>query len=343
MACYRQGRRSSVAVKLALVSFPVDSGPSRENLTWTLEQMDYLVQLLVEQSRIPGMKSGGGLKSKAYTAIEKGMVDKFGSEFTKEKIKNKLKYSKPNLTVMKEILNTSGFGYDPINKCIEVDSQVWNEYIQFAEVFGDSHVTGRKSITLNNIIHEDIDSVPQTPASQSTPTYMNPETSHSFTQMVNDDPMATSSHPPQSPVPPTPNTENPMATNRTSSRTKKQRANNYEEYYSLLNGIANNVDTMTRTSKGVQFVTCCEILQEMVSTSDIDRQTQVRSMDMIAESSNAMIFVNLPPEERNNFLNLYGWFIHLEKRRPNDDIPPKIRKSKRFNPYFKFDVVEDVD
>ncbi|XP_031497176.1 uncharacterized protein At2g29880-like [Nymphaea colorata] len=293
-----------------------DSGPSRENLTWTSEQMDYLVQLLVEQSRIPGMKSGGGLKSKAYTTIEKGMIDKFGPEFSKEKIKNKLKYSKPNLTVMKEILNTSGFGYDPINKCIEVDQQVWNDYIQqypnrkkyrgpklwryfdeFAEVFGDSHATGKESITLNNIIHEDVESVPQTPASQSTPTYMNPESSHSFTQMVNED-----SPPPQSPVPPTPNTENPMATNRTTSRSKKQRANNYEEYYNLLNGIAHNVGTMTRTSKGVQFVTCCEILQEMVQTGDIDSQTQVRSMDMIAEGSNPMIFVNLPPSERVSWL-----------------------------------------
>ncbi|KAF3788920.1 hypothetical protein EJ110_NYTH05917 [Nymphaea thermarum] len=107
-----------------------DSGPSRENLTWTENQMDYLVQLLVEQSRIPGMKSGGGLKPKAYTAIEKLMIKRFGVEFTKDKIKNKLKYTKPNLTVMKEMLNTSGFGYDPINKCIQVDAQVWNDYIQ---------------------------------------------------------------------------------------------------------------------------------------------------------------------------------------------------------------------
>ncbi|KAF3780235.1 hypothetical protein EJ110_NYTH39732 [Nymphaea thermarum] len=254
--CDEKGKEILKAKKL--ISQGSDSGPSRENLTWTSEQMDYLIQLLVEQSRIPGMKSGGGLKSKAYTAIEKGMVDKFGSEFTKEKIKNKLKYSKPNLTVMKEILNTSGFGYDPINKCIEVDSQhypnrkkyrgpkLWRYFDEFAEVFGDSHATGRDSITLNSIIHEDIASVPQTPASQTTPTYMNPETSHSFTQMYNDDPMATSSPPPQSPVPPTPNTENPMTSNRTGSRTKKQRASNYEEYYSLLNGIANNVDTMTR-------------------------------------------------------------------------------------------------
>ncbi|KAF3773672.1 hypothetical protein EJ110_NYTH54857 [Nymphaea thermarum] len=115
--------RSAVAFPIALVFRTFDSGPLMENLTWTSEQMDYLVQLLVEQSRIPGMKSGGGLKSKAYKIIEKGMIDKFGPEFSKEKIKNKLKYSKLNLTVMKEILNTSGFGYDPINKCIEVDPQ----------------------------------------------------------------------------------------------------------------------------------------------------------------------------------------------------------------------------
>ncbi|XP_031502614.1 uncharacterized protein LOC116265811 [Nymphaea colorata] len=180
-----------------------DNGPSRENQTWTEAQMDYLVQLLVEQSRILGMKSGGGLKSKAYTTIEKSMMERFGLDFSKDKIKNKLKYSKPNLTIMKEIMNTSGFGYDPINKCIEVDPQVWSDYIEkypnrkkyrdpklwryfdeFAEVFGDSHATGKQSDTLNNFIYEDVERVPHTPASQSTPMYMNPESSQSFTQML---------------------------------------------------------------------------------------------------------------------------------------------------------------
>ncbi|KAF3787763.1 hypothetical protein EJ110_NYTH22436 [Nymphaea thermarum] len=107
-----------------------DSGTSRENLTWIEAQMDYLVQLLLEQSRIPGMKLGGGLKAKAYTAIERSMIDRFGRDFTKDKIKNKLKYAKPNLSVMKEIMNTSGFGYDPTNKCIQVDPPVWSEYIE---------------------------------------------------------------------------------------------------------------------------------------------------------------------------------------------------------------------
>ncbi|KAF3788144.1 hypothetical protein EJ110_NYTH20074 [Nymphaea thermarum] len=98
-----------------------DSGPSRENFTWTEGQMDSLVQLLLEQSHIPGMKSGGGLKSKAYITIEENMIDHFGREFTKNKIKNKLKHTKPNLTVMKIFINTSGFGYNPFNKCVDVD------------------------------------------------------------------------------------------------------------------------------------------------------------------------------------------------------------------------------
>ncbi|KAF3779461.1 hypothetical protein EJ110_NYTH41406 [Nymphaea thermarum] len=94
-----------------------DSGPSRENLTWTEAQMDYLVQLLVEQSRIPGMKSGGGLKSKAYTAIEKGMIDKFGLEFSKEKIKNKLKTISSDMVDEKfTTLNSSYASNAPLRK-----------------------------------------------------------------------------------------------------------------------------------------------------------------------------------------------------------------------------------
>ncbi|KAF3776853.1 hypothetical protein EJ110_NYTH47083 [Nymphaea thermarum] len=206
-----------------------DSGPSRENLTWTDLQMDYLVQLLVEQSRIPDMKSSGGLKPKAYTTIEKLMIERFSFEFTKDKIKNKLKYTKPNLTVMKEMLNTSGFGYDPINKCIQLDAQVWNDYIQrypsrkkyrgpkvwryydeFAEVYGDSHATGQNAVALNSVLPDVTEPLPSTPASHTSPSYMQFDSEQSFAQTQNDD------SPLQSPLPTTPTTEIP--TNNTSSR-----------------------------------------------------------------------------------------------------------------------------
>ncbi|XP_031504691.1 uncharacterized protein LOC116267220 [Nymphaea colorata] len=295
-----------------------DSGPSRENLTWTEAQMDYLVQLLLEQSRIPGMQSGGGLKSKAYTAIEKGMIDRYGKDFTKEKIKNKLKYVKLKLTVMKEILNTSGLGYDPINKCIDVDPQVWSEYIEkypnrkkykgsklwryydeFAEVYGDSQSTSNQANTCNSMfLAEGTEPFPITPASQSIPFYMQPESSQSFTQMLHE-------HSPsvQSPMPTTLTTQDPtMTTNKTTSRSRQTRSTYDEGFYNLLRSIADNLKTMTRACIGVQFVTCCDILQELVDTEQIDSDTRVKSIDMLAKGTNPMIFVNLPPSQRVSWL-----------------------------------------
>ncbi|KAF3781704.1 hypothetical protein EJ110_NYTH25905 [Nymphaea thermarum] len=290
-----------------------DSGTSRENLTWTEAQMDYLVQLLLEQSSIPGMKSGGGLKAKAYTAIERSMIDRFRRDFTKDKIKNKLKYAKPNLTVLKEMMNTSGFGYDATNKCIEVDPQVWSEYIErysnrkkykepkfwryydeFLEIFGDSHATGNTADTCNNMLLEDIiEPFPITPASQSTPFHMEPENTQSFTQMLHED-----SPPIQSPTSATPTPQHPtMTTNMTTNRSKRNRSAYDEEYYNLLHRIADDVHTMTNGSKGVQFVQCCEILQELVETGQIDSETHVKSFDLLAEGMNPMIFINIPPSQ----------------------------------------------
>ncbi|KAF3789150.1 hypothetical protein EJ110_NYTH07248 [Nymphaea thermarum] len=77
------------------------------------------------------MKSGGNLKSKAYKAIERNMIDNFGADFTVEKIKNKLKGTKADFNVCKQILSTSGFGWDPTNKCVEVENEFWAEYIEF--------------------------------------------------------------------------------------------------------------------------------------------------------------------------------------------------------------------
>ncbi|KAF3788270.1 hypothetical protein EJ110_NYTH21252 [Nymphaea thermarum] len=288
------------------------------------------------------MKSGGN----AYTAIEKLMIERFSVEFTKDKIKNKLKYTKPNQTVMKEMLNTSGFGYDPINKCIQVDAQVWNDYIQrypsrkkyrgpkvwryydeFAEVYGDSHATGQNAVTLNNVLPDVTEPLPSTPASQTSPSYMQFDSEQSFAQMQNDD------SPLQSPLPTTRTIEIP--TNNTSSRrSKRNRSTNDDVYYNMLNGIAKNMDALTNNSRGIQFVKCCEILQEMVETGVLDSHTRLMSMDLLAEGTNAMIFVNVPPSDR---LVLRAICI-LGKdyvRRSNDEVPACIRHSKRFFPYFE--------
>ncbi|XP_031489637.1 uncharacterized protein At2g29880-like [Nymphaea colorata] len=213
------------------------------------------------------------------------------------------------------LLNTSGFGYDPINKCIEVDPQVWNDYVQkypnrkkyrgpkvwryydeFAEVYGESHATGQNAVTLNNVLQAETESLPSTPAFQNSPSYMQFDSEQSFTQTPND------GTPLQSPLPTTPTTENPT-TNTSSHRSKRNRSTNDDTYYNLLNGIVKNVDALTHTSRGFQYAKCCEILQEMVDTGLLDSHTRLLSLDLLGEGTNSMIFLNVPPEDRLTWLS----------------------------------------
>ncbi|KAF3779128.1 hypothetical protein EJ110_NYTH41993 [Nymphaea thermarum] len=168
----------------------------------------------------------------------------------------------------------------------------WRYYDEFLEIFGDSHATGNTADTGNSMLLEDIiEPFPTTPASQSTPFQMEPENTQSFTQMLHEDsPLI------QSPTSATPTPQHPtMTTNRTTNRSKRNRLSYDEEYYNLLHRIADDVHTM---NKGVQFVQCCEILQELVETRQIDSETHVKSFDLLAEGTNLMIFVNIPPSLR---------------------------------------------
>ncbi|KAF3787425.1 hypothetical protein EJ110_NYTH14930 [Nymphaea thermarum] len=114
------------------LAVPMEGSSSRnDSLVWTDAQLDHLINLLVEQSRLPDMKSDANLKPKAYKAIERQMIELFGPEFKVEKIKNKLKSTKADYNVCRQILSTSGFGWDPTNQCVDVENEVWAEYIQF--------------------------------------------------------------------------------------------------------------------------------------------------------------------------------------------------------------------
>ncbi|KAF3784578.1 hypothetical protein EJ110_NYTH24130 [Nymphaea thermarum] len=316
-----------------------------------------------EQSRIPDMKSGGGLKPKAYTTIEKLMMERFSVEFTKDKIKNKLKYTKPNLTVMKEMLNTSGFGYDPINKCIEVDPQVWNDYIQrypnrkkyrgpkvwryydeFAEVYGDSHATEKNAVTLNNVLPNVTEPLPSTPASQTSPSYMQFDSEQSFAQTLNDDSLL------QSPLPTTPTTEIP--TNNTSSHQPSSRriVHPFQDAGTsfvqlMLHDHPRNCLDLLRMEVHT-YMRLCSILRDKNLLED--------ARDITVEEQVAMLLLTIGHNERNRAVQ--NTFQHSGQtiskyvslvlraicilgkdyvRRSNDEMPAHIRHSKRFFPYFE--------
>ena len=51
-------------------------------------------------------------------------------------IDSKIRKWKKQYGLMFDMLNTSGFGWNDVKKCVEVDSdEVWNSYVQVREIF----------------------------------------------------------------------------------------------------------------------------------------------------------------------------------------------------------------
>ncbi|CAN6471032.1 unnamed protein product [Victoria cruziana] len=276
-----------------------DQGRKNENLVWTDNQIDYLVHCLLEQSRNPGMKlRGGGFKGRAMAIIEKKMMDKFGPEFTKEKIRNKLKYVKPNLSICKEILNTTGFSWDPAKRCIDVNDNVWRDYIQrypdrkkyrnaekwkhfeeFQEIYGDSDINGDGKGIVNHV--------------NGTPGVLcDTMGRESFTSMFNaDSPMHTPAH-------------HDLSSSSDESQGKTKQRKQTDEGEHVLTSIANNMQTLIENSRYYQVGACTKILRKMRSTGEIDIDLHMKALDLLEDKEKTVIFLNLEPEMR------VSWLIH---------------------------------
>ncbi|CAN6477162.1 unnamed protein product [Victoria cruziana] len=290
-----------------------DCGSSKGDvLYWTDEQMDYLVQLLVEQSRIPGMKANGGLKSKAYRVMERKMIEKFGPQFTRDKIKNKLKYAKPTMNACREILKASGFGWDPTNKCVTGDTKAWSDYIQkcpgrskyknakywryyeeFLEVYGESHATGDDNHTCNSMFMEDDSKLNLTMHVRNSPSFdLGSDEHQSVPQMLNDDSHLPS--PENKQMPPHPS----GSVTGNSSQRKRGRMNFDTEYYQLLTDIATNVKTIATNLRASQVSMCAQILREMRDVGEIDEDLYIKATDMFEDNNKPTAFLNIEPQRR---------------------------------------------
>uniref|UniRef100_A0A5K0XDW5 Myb/SANT-like domain-containing protein n=1 Tax=Nymphaea colorata TaxID=210225 RepID=A0A5K0XDW5_9MAGN len=89
-----------------------------DKLQWDEDQVQFLFDMMLEHAKILGMRTSGGLKETTMKVVEQKMMEAYGPIFTLKKIRNKLKRAKPDLQVMKEMLNASGFGWDPDKKII---------------------------------------------------------------------------------------------------------------------------------------------------------------------------------------------------------------------------------
>ncbi|XP_077239711.1 uncharacterized protein LOC143880609 [Tasmannia lanceolata] len=98
------------------------------NHYWNTEMDKVLVDALLEQVS-EGHKIPNGFKDVAYTAASRAMNSRYGKDMTKEHIKNRVKTLKKKFVAVNTIINTNGFGWDDVNKKIEVTEDVYNAWV----------------------------------------------------------------------------------------------------------------------------------------------------------------------------------------------------------------------
>ena len=87
-----------------------------------------LTYFMCEQCK-GGKSIPGGLTIEGWSEIMKQMKTQFGTDFKKDKLKNHFKSFKTWYSVMKTLVNLSGFGWDEDKKMVTAENGVWDDYI----------------------------------------------------------------------------------------------------------------------------------------------------------------------------------------------------------------------
>lgn len=101
----------------------------KKNLTWDDDMDDMLIDSLIDQMH-KGQKISGSFTRNAYATVACLITQKFGMSCHSENVKNRMKTLKSNFSEAKDILNSSGFGFNQSTQRIEATTSVWETYIK---------------------------------------------------------------------------------------------------------------------------------------------------------------------------------------------------------------------
>ncbi|RWR86388.1 L10-interacting MYB domain-containing protein [Cinnamomum micranthum f. kanehirae] len=99
-------------------------------MKWTGTNDVALLHIMLE-IRKEGKVIPGGFTSEGWGLITKEMQTKFGSDFSKDKLKSYKKW----YSVMNAMLNLSGFGWYEERKKVTAEAVVWDDYIAVRSLF----------------------------------------------------------------------------------------------------------------------------------------------------------------------------------------------------------------
>ena len=70
-----------------------------------------------------------GLKKQEWTAVMNSFNNSMNCQYTKSQLQSQLQIMKKKYVVFKEIIDNSGFGWDPVAKMPTAPPDVWDRYI----------------------------------------------------------------------------------------------------------------------------------------------------------------------------------------------------------------------
>ena len=99
---------------------------------WTQAEEDALITILQDIVVIGGRGDNGSFRAGTYEQVVQKMQEKIvGIKITAKNVQNKIKRLKEKFSAAYDMVNTSGFGWDDVQKCVIVDApEILEEYLK---------------------------------------------------------------------------------------------------------------------------------------------------------------------------------------------------------------------
>ncbi|MQL95847.1 hypothetical protein Taro_028518, partial [Colocasia esculenta] len=100
-----------------------------ERLKWDQTRLTYLTKLLVDHHRA-GKRASTSWKPEAWETMRTEFNNRFTLNASVKQLKARVQMMKNDYVVIKNILNASGFGFNPMLNTFVATDEVWDAYIQ---------------------------------------------------------------------------------------------------------------------------------------------------------------------------------------------------------------------
>lgn len=95
---------------------------------WNLDRQEILLEELIMQANL-GKRADNSFKAEAWEGAKNGLNLACSTRFTTDQIKTMWNTLRQKYTLVKQLRQLSGFGWDPVNHLVEADDSVWDPYL----------------------------------------------------------------------------------------------------------------------------------------------------------------------------------------------------------------------